>query len=55
MRIIGPAQPDETDEQYLKRIVDAAPPLTPELAARLAALLPLPSRAVSKSGGDDDG
>lgn len=33
----------ETEKQFIRRIVDGAPHLTPEKAARLAALLPLPT------------
>lgn len=34
-------QPGESVEDFGRRLVDTAPPLTPELAARLRALLPI--------------
>ncbi|MFF9310164.1 hypothetical protein ACF1BS_04555 [Streptomyces sp. NPDC014748] len=34
-------QPGESVEAFTRRIVDTAPPLTPEAATRLRALLPL--------------
>lgn len=33
-------QPGESTEDFIHRVADTAPPLTPELAARLRSLLP---------------
>ena len=39
MTTIGPRWPDETREQYIRRIVDAAPRPNPEQMTRLVNLL----------------
>lgn len=36
---IGPRQPGETREQYIQRVVEAAPRPNPDQLARLASLL----------------
>ena len=34
-------QPGETAADYTRRLIDTAPPLTPDLAVRLRAILPV--------------
>lgn len=43
--------PGETVEEFNQRVVESAPPLTPELATRLARLLPLPAQTSEVAGG----
>lgn len=42
MANVGPRDPGETSEAYMRRVIAAAPSLTPELARRIARLLPMP-------------
>lgn len=38
--VIGPAEPGESRDDYIRRVVDSAPPPRPEDIDRLRALLP---------------
>ena len=57
MTTIGPRDPKvETREQFIARVVAAAPPLTDEMARRIAKLLPMPSHVelVARGLADDE-
>lgn len=52
MTTVGPRRPDQTPEEYRRMVVSSAPPLTDDLAARLAALLPMPVASTPEADGE---